>query len=159
CAGLRPTYGRVSRYGAMALSWTMDKIGPICRGVEDLAATLSAIYGPDQRDITVGSAPFNWTPDVPLSKMRIGYLKAEFDGATNEKQKAIYKDALDVLRNAGAKLEAVELPQFSTGALRILLVAEAATAFDDITRDGRVNQLSGQAPGDWPNSFRQSRFI
>jgi Asp-tRNA(Asn)/Glu-tRNA(Gln) amidotransferase A subunit family amidase len=159
CAGLRPTYGRVSRYGAMALSWTMDKIGPICRGVEDLAATLSAIYGPDQRDITVGSAPFNWTPEVPLSKMRIGYLKAEFDGATNEKAKAIYRDALDVLRNAGANLEAVELPQFSTGALRILLVAEAATAFDDITRDGRVNQLSGQAPGDWPNSFRQSRFI
>ncbi|HSQ19925.1 MAG TPA: amidase, partial [Blastocatellia bacterium] len=67
CVGLRPTYGRVSRYGAMGLSWTMDKIGPICRGVEDCAATLSAIYGPDQRDITVGDAPFNWNPDVPLS--------------------------------------------------------------------------------------------
>ncbi len=76
CAGLRPTYGRVSRYGAMGLSWTMDKIGPISRGVEDLAAVLSAIYGPDQRDITVGDAPFNWAPDAPLSKMRIGYLKA-----------------------------------------------------------------------------------
>lgn len=159
CAGLRPTYGRVSRYGAMGLSWTMDKIGPICRGVEDLAATLSAIYGPDQRDVTVGNAPFNWTPDIPLSKMRIGYLKADFDGMTNEKAKALYKDALDVLRNAGAKLDPVELPQFSTGALRIILSAEAAAAFDDITRDGRVNQLSGQAPQDWPNSFRQSRFI
>ncbi len=159
CAGLRPTYGRVSRYGAMGLSWTMDKIGPICRGVEDLAATLSAIYGPDQRDVTVGNAPFNWTPDVPLSKMRIGYLKDEFEGGNNEKAKAIYKDALDALRSAGAKLEPLELPPFSTGALLIILAAEAATAFDDITRDGRVNQLSGQAAQDWPNSFRTSRFI
>ena len=159
CAGLRPTYGRVSRYGAMGLSWTMDKIGPICRGVEDLAAVLSAIYGPDQRDITVGDAPFNWSPDVPLSKMRIGYLKGEFEGGNNEKQKALYKEALDAIRTAGANLEPIELPKFSTGSLRIILVAEAAAAFDDITRDGRINQLSGQAPGDWPNSFRTSRFI
>jgi len=159
CVGLRPTYGRVSRYGAMGLSWTMDKIGPICRGVEDCAAALAAIYGPDQRDITVGDAPFNWVPDVPLSKMRIGYLKAEFEGGDNEKQKALYKEALDALKTAGAKLEPIELPKFSTGSLRIILVAEAAAAFDDITRDGRVNQLSGQSPGDWPNSFRTSRFI
>jgi Asp-tRNA(Asn)/Glu-tRNA(Gln) amidotransferase A subunit family amidase len=159
CAGLRPTYGRVSRYGAMGLSWTMDKIGPICRGVEDLAAVLSAIYGPDHRDITVGDAPFNWAPDVPLSKMRIGYLKAEFEAGDNEKQKALYKEALDAIRAGGANLEPIELPKFSTGSLRIILVAEAAAAFDDITRDGRVNQLSGQAPGDWPNSFRTSRFI
>ncbi len=157
--GLRPTYGRVSRYGAMGLSWTMDKIGPLCRGVEDCAAALAAIYGPDQRDITVGDAPFNWVPDVPLSKMRIGYLKAEFEAGENEKQKALYKEALDALKTAGANLEPIELPKFSTGSLRIILVAEAAAAFDDITRDGRVNQLSGQAPGDWPNSFRTSRFI
>jgi Asp-tRNA(Asn)/Glu-tRNA(Gln) amidotransferase A subunit family amidase len=159
CTGLRPTYGRVSRYGAMGLSWTMDKIGPICRGVEDCAATLAAIYGPDQRDITVGEAPFNWTPDVPLSKMRIGYLKGEFDGVQNEKQKAVYNEALDALKNAGAKLEPIELPKFSTRSLGIILSAEAAAAFDDITRDGRVNELSGQTPGDWPNAFRTSRFI
>jgi Asp-tRNA(Asn)/Glu-tRNA(Gln) amidotransferase A subunit family amidase len=158
-AGLRPTYGRVSRYGAMGLSWTMDKIGPICRGVEDLAAALSAIYGPDHRDITVGDVPFNWTPDVPLSKMRIGYLKTEFEAGNNEKQKTMYKEALDALKAAGANLEPIELPKFSTGSLSIILVAEAAAAFDDITRDGRVNQLSGQAPQDWPNSFRTSRFI
>jgi len=159
CAGLRPTYGRVSRYGAMALSWTMDKIGPICRGVEDLAAVLSAIYGPDQRDVTVGDVPFNWLPETPLSKMRIGFLKSEFEGGTNENQKALYNTALDVLRTAGAKLEPVELPKFSTQSLNTILSAEAAAAFDDITRDGRVNQLSGQAPFDWPNSFRTSRFI
>jgi Asp-tRNA(Asn)/Glu-tRNA(Gln) amidotransferase A subunit family amidase len=158
CAGLRPTYGRVSRYGAMGLSWTMDKIGPICRGVEDLAAVLSAIYGPDQRDITVGDAPFNWTPDTPLSKMRIGYLKAEFEQG-DEKTKGMHREALTTLTTAGANLEPIELPQFSTQSLRIILNAEAATAFDDITRDGRVNQLSGQTANDWPNSFRTSRFI
>jgi Asp-tRNA(Asn)/Glu-tRNA(Gln) amidotransferase A subunit family amidase len=77
--GLRPTYGRVSRYGAMALSWTMDKIGPMCRTVEDCAIVFNAIYGPDGRDNTVADAPFVWNPDVPLSKLRIGFVKAEFD--------------------------------------------------------------------------------
>jgi Asp-tRNA(Asn)/Glu-tRNA(Gln) amidotransferase A subunit family amidase len=168
--GLRPTYGRVSRYGAMGLSWTMDKIGPICRGVEDCAAALHAIYGPDGKDITVGDAPFNWNPDTNISTLRIGYLKTEFDGPTTpptneqqrtqaEQRRALYKTALDVLEKAGAKLIPIELPKFSTGALRYILSAEAAAAFDDITRDGRVNQLSGQAPGDWPNTFRTSRFI
>ena len=168
--GLRPTYGRVSRYGAMGLSWTMDKIGPMCRGVEDCAAALHAIYGPDGKDITVGDAPFNWNRDTNISTLRIGYLKTEFDGPSTaaaeratrtqlEQRRALYKDALDVLEKAGAKLTPIELPKFSAGSLRFILSAEAATAFDDITRDGRVNQLSGQAPGDWPNTFRTSRFI
>ena len=168
--GLRPTYGRVSRYGAMGLSWTMDKIGPICRGVEDCAAALHAIYGPDGKDITVGDAPFNWNPDTNISTLRIGYLKTEFDGPTTpptneqqrtqaEQRRAIYKTALEVLEKAGAKLTPIELPKFSAATLRFILTAEAATAFDDITRDGRVNQLSGQSPGDWPNTFRTSRFI
>jgi len=168
--GLRPTYGRVSRYGAMGLSWTMDKIGPMCRGVEDCAAALSAIYGPDGKDITVGDAAFNWNPDTNISTLRIGYLKAEFEGPTTppaneqqrtqaEQRRARYKTALEVLEKAGAKLTPIELPKFSAGALRFILSAEAAAAFDDITRDGRVNQLSGQAPADWPNTFRTSRFI
>jgi Asp-tRNA(Asn)/Glu-tRNA(Gln) amidotransferase A subunit family amidase len=157
--GLRPTYGRVSRFGAMGLSWTMDKIGPICRGVEDCAAALHATYGPDEKDLTVGDVPFNWAPETPVSRMRIGYLKAEFDQQQDAERKAIYHAALDALRNAGAKLEPMELPKFSTAALRIILVAEAATAFDDLTRNGGVDQLSGQEPGDWPNTFRSSRFI
>ena len=168
--GLRPTYGRVSRYGAMGLSWTMDKIGPMCRGVEDCAAALHAIYGPDGKDITVGDAPFNWNPDTNISTLRIGYLKTEFDGPTTpptneqqrtqaEQRRAVYKTALEVLEKAGAKLTPIELPKFSAGSLRFILSAEAATAFDDITRDGRVNQLSGQSPNDWPNTFRTSRFI
>ena len=168
--GLRPTYGRVSRYGAMGLSWTMDKIGPICRGVEDCAAALDAIYGPDNRDTTVGDAPFNWSADVPLSKLRVGYLKSEFEGAgfqpqneqqrqQQEQRKAMYKEALDALEKAGVKMTPIELPKFPSQNIRFILTAEAATAFDDITRDGRVNQLSGQDAGDWPNSFRTSRFV
>ncbi|HET7114585.1 MAG TPA: amidase [Pyrinomonadaceae bacterium] len=173
--GLRPTYGRVSRYGAMGLSWTMDKIGPMCRGVEDCAAVLSAIYGPDGKDITVGDAPFNWNADTNIGTLRIGYLKTEFEptgGPANpnpnpnaqqrqaaEQRRAVYKAALEALEKAGAKLVPIELPKFSAGSLRYILSAEAAAAFDDITRDGRVNQLSGQGPGDWPNTFRTSRFI
>jgi Asp-tRNA(Asn)/Glu-tRNA(Gln) amidotransferase A subunit family amidase len=169
--GLRPTYGRVSRYGAMGLSWTMDKIGPICRGVEDCALVLDAIYGPDGRDITVGEAAFTWQPERPLAQMRIGFVKAEFEpgetqrgpggpsGNNNEVRLKLYQDALDALRKAGAKLEPMELPKFDAQSLRIILNAEAAAAFDDITRDGRVNQLSGQNAGDWPNSFRTARFI
>ena len=161
--GLRPTYGRISRYGAMGLSWTMDKIGPICRGVEDCALVLDALYGPDGHDLTVRDAAFNWAPDRPLAQMRIGYVKAEFEPAGNqgagEERKKMYADALDALRGAGAKLEPIELPQFSTQSLRVILNAEAAAAFDDITRDSRVNQLSGQSSNDWPNSFRTARFI
>lgn len=158
-AGLRPTYGRVSRYGAMGLSWTMDKIGPICRGVEDCAAALQGMYGPDGRDLTVGDVPFNWEPSKPLASLRIGYLKTEFDQQQDPERKTIYEQALDALRSAGANLQPLEMPKFSVAALRIILVAEAATAFDDITRDGRVNQLSGQEANDWPNTFRSSRFI
>ncbi len=146
----------------------MDKIGPICRGVEDCATALNAFYGPDGKDITVGDAPFNWNPDTNLSTLRIGYLKSEFEGTgfTNtqpvqqqEQRRAAYKVALDVLEKAGAKLVPIEMPKFQTASLRFILTAEAAAAFDDITRDGRVNQLSGQNPGDWPNTFRTSRFI
>ena len=168
--GLRPTYGRISRYGAMGLSWTMDKVGPICRGVEDCAAALDALYGPDHHDLTVGDAPFNWTPEVPLSSLRVGYLKSEFEATpppgANEQQRvlteqrnAMYKEALAALETAGVKMTPIELPKFPTQNIRFVLTAEAATAFDDITRDGRVNQLSGQEPFDWPNTFRTSRFI
>ena len=169
--GLRPTYGRVSRYGAMGLSWTMDKIGPMCRSVEDCALVLTAIYGPDGHDLTVEDVPFNWNPDRPLSQMKIGYIKAEFEPTTGagggnqggqanaEERRKMYADALEALRKAGADLQPFELPKFDSQSLRTILNAEAAAAFDDITRDGRVNQLSGQSQNDWPNNFRTARFI
>jgi len=182
-AGLRPTYGRVSRYGAMGLSWTMDKIGPICRSVEDCALVLNAMYGPDGHDVTTIDAPFDWNPAAPLAGMKIAYAKAEFDrtqgfgggggrggrggdpeaaaraAAAAADRKKIYDDALEALRKAGAKLEEVEIPQTNAQQISFLLQAEAAAAFDDITRDGRVRTLRGQGNGDWPNSFRTSRVI
>ncbi len=162
--GLRPTYGRVSRYGAMGLSWTMDKIGPICRSVEDTALVLNAMYGPDGHDVTTIDAPFDWNPALPLAGLKIGYLKNEFERTgqnqeTAAARKKIYDDVFEALKKAGAKVQATELPQMNAQPLGIILTAEAATAFDDITRDGRVAQLSGQANQDWPNTFRMARVI
>ena len=179
--GLRPTYGRVSRYGAMALSWTMDKIGPMCRSVEDCAIVFNAIYGSDGRDETVVDAPFAWRPDVPLSSLKVGFVESEFNltadsgqgrgggrgGAVNpqdarrraEERNKLMKDALDVLRHAGAKLEPMSLPEFPANALGFILSAEAAAAFDDLTRSKEVDLLTEQGPGAWPNTFRTSRFI
>lgn len=157
-AGLRPTYGRVSRYGAMGLSWTMDKPGPICRTVEDCAFVLEAIHGPDGKDLAVVDAPFDWQPQLAFTGLRIGYLEADFERAAKDR-KPIYDQALADLRSAGATLQPVKLPDFQAQPLRIILEAEAATAFDDLTRSGGVNQLKGQGPGDWPNTFRTARLI
>lgn len=156
--GLRPTYGRISRYGAMGLSWTMDKIGPICRSVEDCAVVLETVRGSDGRDLSVVDAPLDWRPHNGLKGLRIAYVKADFDRATGE-SKNVYEHALADLEKAGAKPTAVDLPRFQANALRIILEAEAAAAFDDLTRSNGVDQLRGQEPGDWPNSFRTSRFI
>jgi len=155
--GLRPTYGRVSRRGAMALSWTMDKIGPICRGVEDCAIVLNAICGPDGHDRSVSADPFHWEPGKPVKTLRVGLLQASFDRLP-ESQKRIYDQALSDLKNTGATLTKVEYQEDLVG-IRYLLEAEGATAFDEITRDGQVRTLRGQGPGDWPNSFRSSRLI
>jgi Asp-tRNA(Asn)/Glu-tRNA(Gln) amidotransferase A subunit family amidase len=156
--GLRPTYGRVSRFGAMGLSWTMDKPGPICRTVEDCALVLQAIHGSDRKDLAVVDAPFDWQPQLALDGLRIGFLDADFDRASKD-SRPLYDQALADLRTAGAKLEPVKLPDFQAQPLRIILEAEAATAFDDLTRSGGVDQLRGQGPGDWPNTFRAARLI
>src|SRR4026208_1969434 len=107
----------------MGLSWTMDKVGPMCRGVKDCAAVLNAIYGPDERDLTVGDVPFNWEPAKPLSELKVGYLKTEFDQPQDPDPQALPQQALDALKGAGAQLHPIELPKFSTAALRIILVA------------------------------------
>jgi len=155
--GLRPTYGRVSRTGAMALSWSMDKIGPICRTVEDCALVFNAIYGPDGKDQTLYDAPFNYDPKVDWKKMRIGYLKMEFDSVRFNKP--ISDSVLNVLKGLGAKLIPIELPKPSVEGLSIILDAEAAAAFDDLTRSGKDDMMVRQNKGAWPNSFRSSRFI
>ncbi len=153
--GLRPTYGRISRYGGMALSWTMDKVGPICRTVEDCAGVLHVLAGPDGRDLTVPNVPFNWDAGLRLDKLRIGFVQAEFEAMTGER-KTLYEQALTALRAAGAQLRPMELPKFAAANLLIILDAEASAAFDDITRNGRVDEIEGSP---WPNSFRRARFI
>jgi len=157
-AGVRPTFGRVSRAGAMALSWTMDKVGPICRSVADCAEVLRIIAGPDDRDLTVIPAPLHWDARRPLRSMKVGYIARDFE-TLDDKTKPIYDAALDALRKAGARLEPLTLPDYPLRAINIVLDAEAAAAFDDLTRGGGLETLSGQAPSDWPNQFRTSRLI
>ena len=165
--GLRPTFGRVPRTGAMALSWTMDKIGPMTRGVEDCALVLEAIYGPDNHDRAVKEGiPFSWDASRKLSTLRVGYYKSAFDLAErNEKNelqhgtKRFDDAALDVLRKLGVTLVPVEVPDMAYGAMRLVLTAEAAAAFDELTRSGRDKELVQQTPNDWANTFRTARLI
>ena len=155
--GLRPTYGRVSRHGAMALSWSMDKIGPICRTVEDCAIVFNAIYGPDGIDPTLYDVPFNYDATVKLSQLKIGYLKNDFDKDSVNK---IYNDAvLTELKKLGATLIPIELPKYPMNDLAIILNAEAGAAFDELTRSGKDDLLVRQVKDAWPNVFRASRFI
>ncbi len=155
--GLRPTYGRVSRAGAMALSWSMDKIGPICRSAEDCALVFNAICGPDGKDQTLYDAPFNFDPKIDLRKLKIGYLKMEFDSA--RANKANNDSVLNVLGRLGVKLVPIELPKYPTGDLSLILSAEAAAAFDDLTRSSKDDLLVRQIKNAWPNAFRTARFI
>lgn len=155
--GLRPTFGRISRSGAMALSWTMDKLGPIARSVEDLAIVFDAVRGPDNRDPTVIDAPFTWRADRPLEEIRIGYDQAAF---AEKRDDAAFDDAaLDVLRRLGVNFVPVRLPDFPTGDLLFVLEAEAAAAFDELTRTNQDDQLKRQVADAWPNVFRAARLI
>ena len=155
--GLRPTYGRVSRTGAMALSWSMDKIGPICRNAEDCAIVFNAIIGPDGADQTLYDAPFNYTPKVDLTELRIGYLKTDFDKDTANT--ANNRATLEQLRELGANLLEIELPKYPIEAMSFILSAEAAAAFDELTRSNRDSLMVRQIKDAWPNVFRSSRFI
>lgn len=189
-SGMRPSYGLVPRTGVMALTWTMDKVGPICRSVEDCALVLEVIAGPDGRDLAAASVSFTWDPNLDWKSLRVGYLKSEFDplpplkpitaapGETPEEKEqreaanAAARDgrrrreydrryeqaALARLKEMGANLIPVELPEVPWSAMVPLLTAEAAAAFDDLTMTGRDKLLTQQGPGDWPNQFRIARF-
>ena len=155
--GLRPTYGRVSRTGAMALSWSMDKIGPICRSAEDLAIVFNAIYGPDGIDQTLYDVPFNYSPEVDLSKLKIGYLKKDFDKSYDFHDNDSL--ALEKLRELGAQLIPIKLPDINVNDLAFVLSAETGAVFDELTRSNRDDLLVRQIKDAWPNVFRSSRFI
>lgn len=156
--GLRTTYGRVGRTGTMALSWSMDKIGPICRNALDCAIVLNAIQGPDPQDPATNSAGFTYKPIKSLKGLKIGYLKTLFDQNAQSKQSDSI--ALEVFRGLGAELIPVVLPEnFPVNAMRIILSAEAAAAFDDLTLSNRDSLLNAQNDFDWPNTFRTARLI
>jgi len=141
--GLRPTFGRVSRYGAMALSWSMDKIGPICRTVEDCALVLHAVAGPDGRDSTLVDVPFNWNASLDVKGLKVGYLKSAFEEKRSDEQwKANDLATLDVLRGLGLELTPIELPDYPIETMSLILSVEAAAAFDELTRSGRRSSIS-----------------
>jgi Asp-tRNA(Asn)/Glu-tRNA(Gln) amidotransferase A subunit family amidase len=191
--GLRPTFGMVPRTGAMALSWTMDKLGPLCRAVEDCAIVLSAIHGPDGKDRTVKDVAFNWDGGADWKKLRVGYLAKDFElqppqpeqqpkeekNLTEAEKKKRSDDAAQQaaframreydhkydlaavakLRAMGVNLVPLELPKLPYRPMVVMLEAEAAAAFDELTRTGRDKLLTSQGKDDWPNTFRTSRFI
>jgi Asp-tRNA(Asn)/Glu-tRNA(Gln) amidotransferase A subunit family amidase len=160
--GLRPTFGRVSRHGAMALAWSMDKLGPIGRSVEDCAIVFNAIFGPDGKDATVIDAPFRWQPDLDVRKLRVGYVRSLFEAKPaegREEQHDFDLASLEALRKLGIDLHPIELPDLPIDALRVILTAESAAAFDELTRSGKDDLLVRQVEQAWPNTFRQGQTI
>jgi Asp-tRNA(Asn)/Glu-tRNA(Gln) amidotransferase A subunit family amidase len=170
--GLRPTFGRVSRHGAMALSWSMDKIGPIARSAEDCAWIFQAINGPDGLDATVEDRPFEWPFRKNPRKLKVGFAAAAFEedrteGLEDEGEIAdtrewqeFDKRTLRELEGVGFELVPIELPDsLPVGDLSLILTAEATTAFDELTRSGRDDLLVRQIANAWPNVFRQGQLI
>ena len=170
--GLRPTFGRVSRYGAMALSWSMDKIGPMCRAAEDCALVFDAIRGPDGRDNTVLDVPFNWDASADVTQLRVGYLRSAVeddieDDPENPQRVASQRQslvnnraALEAIRGLGVQVAPLDLPDLPTQAIDFILGTEAAAAFDVPTLDAQLDSMRA-APEEsrWPDSFRTSRFV
>ena len=154
--GLRPTFGTVSKAGAMALSWSMDKLGPMCRSVDDCALVYSAIKGSDGLDLSVVDVPFQVPTKKELKSLRIGYIESAFkDTNTTERDRGV----LTRLRELGFTLIPIELPEFPTSSLSFLLNVEAAAAFDEMTRKNLDDELVRQVKWAWPNVFRTARHV
>ena len=153
CSSLRPTFGRVSRHGAMTLCWTLDKLGPLCRDARDAAIVFGAIQGPDGLDPTVQEHPFAWPGEVSLEGWRVGYPKGAFGDAPRD------HPHLAELLDLGVELVEVELPRYPLDAMMLVLGAEAAAAFDEFTRLGLDDRLVRQERRAWPNTLRAARLI
>jgi Asp-tRNA(Asn)/Glu-tRNA(Gln) amidotransferase A subunit family amidase len=171
-SGLRPSFGRVSRYGAMTLSWTMDKLGPLCRAAEDCAIVLHAINGPDGRDNTVLDVPFAWDAGRDVRQLRVGYIKSDVereipDDPKNPERVRRQKEAqtfakasLETIRGLGVRPVPVELPKLGSGPMDFLLTAEGAAAFDGLVRSGQLDQMSAEPERSaWVGSFRLHEFV
>jgi Asp-tRNA(Asn)/Glu-tRNA(Gln) amidotransferase A subunit family amidase len=154
--GLRPTFGRVPRTGAMTLAWSMDKLGPMARGVEDTVLVLAAISGADRGDVSSVPSRLDFEAEGPVAGLKVGY----FPGWMNEAPATdVDRAALGTTRLLGMVPVEVSLPDWPYGSLNTILFAEAAAAFEDLTLSGGLDQLKMQVPDAWPNTFRQARFL
>ncbi|MFY7899528.1 MAG: amidase [Chitinophagaceae bacterium] len=158
--GLRPTFGSISRSGAMTLSWSLDKVGPICRSAEDAAIVYHYIHGTDGKDISAVNMPFNYPVKKSVKDMKIGYAKNYFDrikDTTRNEWKVLQE-----FRKMGAELIPIAFPDsgvYSFNIMDVVISAECAAAFDDFTRNNIDDQLTAQGKYDWPNTFRVARLI
>jgi len=152
-SSLRPTFGRVARTGAMTLSWTMDKLGPMCRSLQDTAYVLDAIHGSDGLDLAAVETSFEVPGKTDVQGWRVGFSPQHFDG------KPEHQAALEDLRQLGVELVEIELPDYPVWPLMIILFAESAAAFDGFTRSNLDDELVEQGPNAWPNTFRAARLI
>ena len=155
-SGLRPTYGRVPRTGAMALCWSLDKLGPMARGVEDLLLVLQAISGPDPGDVASVPGKLDFDANRNVKGLRVGYFPAwmKQDPATD-----VDRHALETVSNLGMVPVEVSLPEWPYDSLNLVLFSEAAAAFEELTLSGKLNELKMQTLDAWPNLFRQARFL
>lgn len=154
--GLRPTYGRVPRTGAMTLCWSLDKLGPMARSVEDTLLVLNAISGPDSGDLSSVPSHLDFDAATPVRGLRLGYFPTWMKESPAT---AVDRAAMETARQLGFTLVEVSLPDWPYGSLNTILFAEAAAAFEELTLAGGLNQLKSQTPDSWPNSFRQARFL
>jgi Asp-tRNA(Asn)/Glu-tRNA(Gln) amidotransferase A subunit family amidase len=152
--GLRPTYGRVPRTGAMTLCWSLDKLGPMARGVEDTLLVLRAVSGPDNLDVACVPSALDYDAAAPIMGLRVGYFPQWMKEATD-----VDRSALEAVRKLGATATEVSIPDWPYDSLNVILFAEAAAAFEELTLSGGLNKLKMQVPDAWPNVFRQSRFL
>lgn len=160
CSGLRPTFGRVSRYGGMTLAWTQDTVGPMCRSAEDCALVLDAIYGPDGKDNTLLDVPFNWDATADASTLRVGFMRAAGEGAIDEETRRNNENALRVIRSLGVTVAPFSLPDVPIEAIDFIRYAETSAAFDDETRAGLLTQTErGPEQSRRPDEIRAGRFI
>jgi len=158
--GLRPTFGSISRSGAMTLSWSLDKVGPICRSAEDAAIVFQYIHGTDGKDLSAVNMPFNFPANKKLSAMKIGYAKNYFD-RIKDTTRSEWK-VLNEFKKMGVTLIPVNFPDsgvYNFNIMDVVISAECAAAFDDFTRNDIDDQLTAQGKYDWPNTFRVARFI
>jgi Asp-tRNA(Asn)/Glu-tRNA(Gln) amidotransferase A subunit family amidase len=155
-AGLRPTFGKVPRTGAMTLCWTLDKLGPMTRSVEDAMLVLAAISGPDPGDLYSVPSHLDFDANGPVQGLKVGYVERWMNEAPATE---VDRAALETLKKLGLTAVPVELPDWPYDSLNAVLFAEGAAAFEELTLSGGLNQLKMQVPDAWPNIFRQSRFL